>query len=879
MVIKKLLIFILFVLLFSLQIFAQGAWHPEKNYFPRTIIDSSQAEISAVRDKISSPPFDSIYDDVLTYSEIGYSTVNTQRQKARIARCAAFRYLIENDGTNYADKAKSYLMITEREDYANIEEQYRNILWDSETLSMNCITYDLLKGMDYNFEGDEDQIRTQIKNIASSLYDDLVVEDPWDPLYLMWVNGLGEQINYGVKLSSALGMAAIILNTETGSQAKDQPQAWINYAMTTLNKEIQQAPAKDGWLVGVDGGWAEGPHYISFSGSSFIPFAISHDNFLNGQSEEYDGLELEPLIMWENIAKSAEWGVKIRQPDGARPDFDDAYLDTYYFNGILAPYLDNTNLAWDYENSSEPFYSENQSNNMSVEVISTLDSDYFGSPPPDIPYSRFLPHAGQTIFRSDWSEDAVYMCLLGENGIAREGGHTHEHPDNTSFIIHAYGELLAMDSGYISWDERDKVRYADNHSLILVDGEGPPAAGSIYSNGTDAFLHNYFDTEQYDYCEVNTNYQDTDFERCVSFVDNSFFIITDFVDGNSSHDYDWLLHGNGGGDTGNGFELQTYGSQYIVNDVNLHFFLSSSSTMDFSNYEDYHDDGNYDIPATHTVTKGSINSDDAVFSAILYPALDSESVTYNPTTSNDYTGGLLETDDKKVLAASKNNNISINTNFNGYELNFDSEILTFYTKIDSYIPSSVFMRMGQNIEYDEINFISTNELTNLNLNIFNNYADGFVQNGCEIAFYTGNAPTAITGANSWEFESGVTTAVFNDSTYFQIEVEWSLEEYGVSEPPANYIIRNFLISPNPIYNTDKKINVSFQLEKKSQVEICVYNILGQKIQAFLGSELTAGKYDFKFSLTKNNEAAFSSGIYFFKLSTEKSNYIRKALIF
>jgi hypothetical protein len=136
---------ILLILLSSL-LHAQGSWHPEKTYWPRTLIDSSQTAINEVKARVIVAPFLSIYNDIKTKSDVEYYTCTTELQKAVVARCAAFRFFID-DVTTYGDKAKEYLIVMQRESYSNLEEQYKNILWDSEMLSLACIAYDFLKGI------------------------------------------------------------------------------------------------------------------------------------------------------------------------------------------------------------------------------------------------------------------------------------------------------------------------------------------------------------------------------------------------------------------------------------------------------------------------------------------------------------------------------------------------------------------------------------------------------------------------------------------------------------------------------------------------------------------------------------------------------------
>jgi len=848
---------LLFSILLTTSLIAQGSWHPEKTYWPRTLIDSSDAAINLVRNRITIEPYDTIYAKVVTASDIPYSSCSMERDKARVCRCAAFRYLME-DNIAYADKAKEYLLVADREYAAPGDwiQKYKNILWDSEIISMISIAYDCLKGNDYDFGEDETTVRNQIKGVASSLYYDLIVDNSYSNfLYWMWLNGFGEQINYGVKFASAMGMAAIVLNTETSGNDWEQPQTWINYSMNKLHDQFHD------YLVDEEGGWAEGAHYQGFSAFNFIPFAISHYNFVNGETELYGSINLPPLLLDDQLDKNAEWGIRIRMPNGARPNFDDCFLNPYYFNGFLAGYLDNDLYAWDYIVSGRPYFVEASSGNLDVEMICAYDNSYIGTTEPDFSPTQFLPGSGQAVFRSGWDQDAVYMCLLGENGQARLGGRTHEHPDNTSFIIYAYGELLAMDCGYIGWDYRDSVRFAENHSLILVDGDGPPAAGASTSEGTDAFIENFFDTDEFDYAEVSTNYQETDFRRCVAFIDNSYFVITDFVDGLENHTYDWLLHGNGGGDTGNAFAPTANGSIYSVDDVDLNFFINSTEGETLSNYNDYHDNGTFNFLAEHTVTKASVSGEDVLFSSFLIPSLATvKDITYNPINLGTCIGGTISRDNEMTIALVKPNINTVSTDFFGKDVSFDGKILVI-SRIDNQVPKNVFIKEGQNIFYEDTTIVHCSEITNLALNISSNSADGYISNGCEVEFYTGNEPTNIIGGSLLGFENGIATISFLDSTNFQIDVIWTLPGSSVDEEHIG-ILHNFEVYPNPF---SKSNYISFTLTKPQEVTIEVFNIKGQKIINIINSYLQIGDYKEIWNGFDSNGNQVANGIYLYKI--------------
>jgi len=878
---KKIIIFFSFLFLCLLlpPLSAQGSWHAELNHWPRTIIGTD--DIQLIRDRVLAEPYSDLYASITANAAIDYDDCAMERDKAEICRSAAFLFLIESEQT-YAEKALDYLLVADREPADGYMETYENIIWDAENLTSICISYDFLKGNDYDFNDNEATVRNNIMNIAAGLYDDIMEHYL---IHIAWEAG-GKKTNFGVKLASALGLSAIILNTETSDQEAEQPQTWINYSMNLLYEHYHQ------YLVDDDGGWAEGNHYQKFVAYNLIPFVFSHHNFLSGASEEYDGLLLPPWLEDENFQKSIAWGIKLRMPDGARPNFDDCFNQPYYFSGIFAQYYNNDVYAWDYIVSDNPYNTLTSPGSIALEIICLYDDTYSGVTEPEF-LTQFLPEAGQAVFRSSWEENAVYMCLLGEHGIARTGGLSHEHPDNMSFIIHAYGELLAMDCGYLSFAQHDSVRYAENHSLILVDGEGPSASTVATSGGTDAFIKNYFDLPYIDFAEVETNYQNTDFSRKVAFINDSYFIIADIITGSDIHTYDWLLHGNGGGDTGNNFQLTDYGSQYTVNDIELHLFINSDHEILLSNYDDYHE-VNYETAGLHTVTKATVESQNATFSAFLIPAQENNEILYNPLAIENCSGGWISLDNETTLSLAKNNNQHVTSELEAIEFTTDA-FITNLVKEDEVIPGTIQLVNGSYFQYDDVDLIQSSQLTNLALNITDDEAFGYVTNSCQLELFTGNMPVSVAGTESYFYNAGLLSMTMQDSSYFTLEVNWSLENTGLEDIilPDNVVLyQNF---PNP-FNPNTTISFSCpnrQTEHNEFAELAIFNLKGQIIKKykFILSDLSAtgnftiepGEFnENKFTLTwdgiDSQGYPAPSGIYLYRLDLGNYSATRKMIL-
>ncbi|OQA62411.1 MAG: hypothetical protein BWY38_03291 [Ignavibacteria bacterium ADurb.Bin266] len=67
--------------------------------------------------------------------------------------------------------------------------------------------------------------------------------------------------------------------------------------------------------------------------------------------------------------------------------------------------------------------------------------------------------------------------------------------------------------------------------------------------------------------------------------------------------------------------------------------------------------------------------------------------------------------------------------------------------------------------------------------------------------------------------------------------------------------------------------ISYQLPINSNVSLKVYNILGQDIATLVNEQQSAGTYSVSF-----DASAYSSGIYYFKLSSGSFNQVRKMVL-
>ncbi len=76
--------------------------------------------------------------------------------------------------------------------------------------------------------------------------------------------------------------------------------------------------------------------------------------------------------------------------------------------------------------------------------------------------------------------------------------------------------------------------------------------------------------------------------------------------------------------------------------------------------------------------------------------------------------------------------------------------------------------------------------------------------------------------------------------------------------PARFVLRQNY--PNPF---NPKTAISYQLPAFSEVELSIFNILGQKVKTLVSKKQPAGNYKVEW-----DAAGFSSGIYFYVISTD-----------
>ncbi|MFH2035395.1 MAG: S8 family serine peptidase, partial [Candidatus Zixiibacteriota bacterium] len=88
-------------------------------------------------------------------------------------------------------------------------------------------------------------------------------------------------------------------------------------------------------------------------------------------------------------------------------------------------------------------------------------------------------------------------------------------------------------------------------------------------------------------------------------------------------------------------------------------------------------------------------------------------------------------------------------------------------------------------------------------------------------------------------------------------------------PKDFYLAQNY---PNPF---NPSTNISFAINKKANVVLSVYNLLGEKVSELANGELPAGTYHITWNGTDSRGKQVASGIYFYRLSTSHESLTKK----
>lgn len=157
--------------------------------------------------------------------------------------------------------------------------------------------------------------------------------------------------------------------------------------------------------------------------------------------------------------------------------------------------------------------------------------------------------------------------------------------------------------------------------------------------------------------------------------------------------------------------------------------------------------------------------------------------------------------------------------------------------------------------------------------VFVNEGDGTFP---EIQYYSGGGNPVVLAVNDFNSDltydiAALSTTENENYVYLYLNSEQTgtpIAENEVQEllPITSTLFQNY---PNPFNPTTA---ISYQLSAACQVDLSIYNVLGQKVTTLVSEEQPVGVYHVKW-----DASSFSSGLYFYQLKTGVHSSVRKMM--
>lgn len=545
-----------------------GSWAPPGAdlAYPRTLLKASA--LAEVRASLAAPDRLALYRGLWADAQAAPPSDNTsasgRRARATLAKNAAFVVLLGQQPASDARLAalpeaqRGALVASVRGLLESLNADvevfatqagatpYTEWQWRSKELIDYLIAYDLLRGAGESAAALAAS-QAKLQEFAGHLYTQSTT--PLATPYGSYTFYGTVKNNHTLMTAAALGMAAVVLSEASSPETSQQPSSWAGAGLYHIDNVLWRDAQRQSDSTQV-AGYAEGPYYLKYALLNCLPFFRALGNFLPDNTVAYTfgntTRRLRNPYFDPKYTLLYDWLTAILLPDGRLPALEDSYVDlgvpelaltgqAQYVKPMYFSKLSGTNM------NSAPA----QLRDVTVDMRAAWLAAAVNPTPPNQPALTVLPASGNLIFRSGNDSLATYLHVYGRGGRAEASAGGHGQGDASSFILHAQGQLLALDPGYLSYARRAEVGQATNHNLVLIDGAGPALGTPGAGGAAPASIQHPLQTSQLTYGEVTTAYQGASLTRKTLFIRGTYFLLADAVQAPAAHAYTWQLHGYG----------------------------------------------------------------------------------------------------------------------------------------------------------------------------------------------------------------------------------------------------------------------------------------------------------------------------------------------
>ncbi|MEK8213847.1 MULTISPECIES: DUF4962 domain-containing protein [unclassified Paenibacillus] len=330
---------------------------------------------------------------------------------------------------------------------------------------------------------------------------------------------------------------------------EEEVQEWLDYTLEYFS--AMYTP----W-GGKDGGWAEGPMYWTTQ-MAFVTEALN-------LVRKYMGINFYERPFFR---KTGDFPLYCYSPDTLRASFGDqsslgdpVSLKTGFNIRQFAGLTGNGQYQWYYERTKELnpdsqmiFYNYGWWDFRFDEMVYRTDYPQIPSEPPLAAEPlKWFQDVGWVAMHHRMEAPQEHIMMLAKS--SRYGSVSHSHGDQNAFLLHAFGEPLAIESGhYVAFNSTMHMQWRKqtrSKNVILIDGKGQYAGtdksknmaayGKVLKASTAPGI-SYMQMDATEAYRENVPYIKR-YVREIYFFDSAYFVITDSVDLECPGKLDWLFH-------------------------------------------------------------------------------------------------------------------------------------------------------------------------------------------------------------------------------------------------------------------------------------------------------------------------------------------------
>ena len=335
--------------------------------------------------------------------------------------------------------------------------------------------------------------------------------------YYAVFDGVPGGANYGNQrtlAASALGMAALTLCEYTNSPIG--PAKWLERALHEIRRD------ENFWFFRPGGLFVEGLGYTNYMNVQFVPFAIAYERatgqyiFTEPRLREWLVFAAHQLM---NNGEAVMWGTC----ESARG---------LGFLGLLTSERYGRDLAFRFHHTFH-LREDPVPHPYHVHIaLAHYEPEVAGETPSA---SHYFPESQTVVLREDWGHEttAVWFAGKDETWPLAYRYQTYSHADVGHFVLAAWDEVLAADSGYDHWKSREHFA-AEFHNVVLIDGTGP-------AQDTPGELSNADIDGPVRHGTVTTAYQGCTVRRTLALVRGRYVLVADHIAADAEHEYVWQV--------------------------------------------------------------------------------------------------------------------------------------------------------------------------------------------------------------------------------------------------------------------------------------------------------------------------------------------------